>query len=213
MISFFMTIPLSYPWANRSGMVAAPVCAPSFMVALAGEFNKFTKDMTESPVVLPVHLCVGEGAEHRVQTGAGMPDPKPAIEKHTKIVAAPRTLASGFPRFVSRSSAPKSYGPAIPLPGARLGRQLIVARFDSLALVLLSPASQAGVKMTGRSRTNFGVFLFADRAGPRIDPNALRAGHFGLESQNTGLELLSLRFVIRMLISRDFLSTAKCFAE
>ena len=40
------------------------------MVALAGEFNKFTKDMTESPVVLPVHLCVGEGAEHRVQTGA-----------------------------------------------------------------------------------------------------------------------------------------------
>ena len=39
-------------------------------IALAGEFNKFTKDMTESPVVLPVHLCVGEGAEHRVQTGA-----------------------------------------------------------------------------------------------------------------------------------------------
>jgi hypothetical protein len=35
-------------------MVAAPVCAPWFMVALAGEFYKFTKDMTESPVVLPV---------------------------------------------------------------------------------------------------------------------------------------------------------------
>jgi hypothetical protein len=67
-MSFFMTIPSSYPWANRSDMVAAPVCAPSFMVALAGEFYKFTKDMTESPVVLPVHLCVGEGAEHRVQT-------------------------------------------------------------------------------------------------------------------------------------------------
>ena len=51
-------------------MVAAPVFAPSFMVALAGEFYKVTKDMTESPVVLPVHLCVGEGAEYRVQTGA-----------------------------------------------------------------------------------------------------------------------------------------------
>jgi hypothetical protein len=50
-------------------MVAVPVCAASFMVVLAGEFYKFTKDMIESPVVLQVDLCVGEGAEHRVQTG------------------------------------------------------------------------------------------------------------------------------------------------
>jgi hypothetical protein len=56
----------SYPWATRSDKVT-PVCAPPFIVALAGEFNK---NMTEIPVVFPVHLCVGEGAEHRVQTGA-----------------------------------------------------------------------------------------------------------------------------------------------
>ena len=38
--------------------------------SLSQSASKFTKDMTESPVLLPVHLCVGEGAEHRVQTGA-----------------------------------------------------------------------------------------------------------------------------------------------
>jgi hypothetical protein len=67
MISFFMTIPLLIHGQTEATWLPRQL---SFMVALAGEFNKFTKDMTESPVVLPVHLCVGEGAEHRVQTGA-----------------------------------------------------------------------------------------------------------------------------------------------
>jgi hypothetical protein len=69
MISLFMTIPLLIHGQTEATWLTRQF-VPSFMVALAGEFYKLTKDMTESPVFLPVHLCVGEGAEHRVQTGA-----------------------------------------------------------------------------------------------------------------------------------------------
>jgi hypothetical protein len=70
-------------------MAAGLVCTPPFMAgSLLDEFDKFTKDMTEFPEPLSVHLCVDEGAEHRIQAGARN--------------ARPQHIETSFLEFASR---------------------------------------------------------------------------------------------------------------
>jgi hypothetical protein len=64
LLKIAFAIPLFIHGANRSDMAAGLfVLHLSWPVALADEFDKFTKDMTEFPEPLLVHPSVDEGAE------------------------------------------------------------------------------------------------------------------------------------------------------